>query len=243
MLDPRAPAEDARLLAIDHVAMGLAPDRVDTWVLFCRAVLDLEAGDSLNLADPYGLVRSFGMADAARRLRFVLNASLSQRTRTAQAATASGGAGVHHIAFRAADIFGGPLAALQGRGVRADLQQLPRRLGYAVRHRSRTDEPPARRGHLVRPHERWRLPPRLHRALHGPLLLRDRPAAGRLRWLRRTERRSAHGIAGRWGGVAPRLDGQDRRSRGAGGQATILPVAQAVRLVKPRTLWHLKTAL
>ena len=105
VLDPPAPAEDARLLAIDHVAMGLAPDRVGTWVLFCRAVLGLEAGDSLNLADPYGLVRSFGMADAARRLRFVLNASLSQRTRTAQAATASGGAGVHHIAFRASDIF------------------------------------------------------------------------------------------------------------------------------------------
>jgi 4-hydroxyphenylpyruvate dioxygenase len=84
--------------------MGLTPDRIDTWVLFCRAVLGLEAGDRLNLADPYGLVRSFGMADAARRLRFVLNASLSQRTRTAQAATASGGAGVHHIAFRASDI-------------------------------------------------------------------------------------------------------------------------------------------
>lgn len=116
VLDDAPPAGDASLLSIDHVAMGVAPDRIDTWVLFCRAVLGLESGDSLKLADPYGLIRSFGMADAARRVRFVLNVSLSQRTRTAQAVNASGGAGVHHIAFRTADIFAA-VRRLRERGV------------------------------------------------------------------------------------------------------------------------------
>ncbi|WP_280151391.1 sugar phosphate isomerase/epimerase and 4-hydroxyphenylpyruvate domain-containing protein [Piscinibacter sp. XHJ-5] len=105
VLDEAPPAGDAGLRNIDHVAMGLAPDRVDTWVLFCRAVLGLQSGDSLKLADPYGLIRSFGMADSARRVRLVLNVSQSQRTRTAQTVNASGGAVVHHIAFDTADIF------------------------------------------------------------------------------------------------------------------------------------------
>lgn len=116
ILDDAVSEGDAGLRSIDHVAMGLAPDRVDTWVLFCRAVIGLEAGDSLKLADPYGLIRSFGMADAGRRVRFVLNVSLSQRTRTAQAVNASGGAGVHHVAFDTADIFAS-VRRLRGQGV------------------------------------------------------------------------------------------------------------------------------
>ncbi len=31
------------LVAIDHVALGLATDELDTWVLFCRSVLGLDA--------------------------------------------------------------------------------------------------------------------------------------------------------------------------------------------------------
>lgn len=116
VMEPAPPAGDAKLAAIDHVAMALAPDRIDTWVLFCRAVLGLQAGDSLKLADPYGLIRSFGMADAARHVRFVLNVSQSQRTRMAQAANASGGAAVQHIAFDAPDIVAA-VRRLRERGV------------------------------------------------------------------------------------------------------------------------------
>ena len=118
-LDPVA-ADDApasRLIAIDHVAMALAPDRVDTWVLFCRAVLGMEAGDRMDLPDPYGLVRNFGMADEQRRLRLVLNVSPSQRTRTAKVASGRGGAVVHHIAMSCEDIFE-TTTALRDRGVR-----------------------------------------------------------------------------------------------------------------------------
>jgi 4-hydroxyphenylpyruvate dioxygenase len=109
-------ANDSGLQAIDHVAMALAPDRVDTWVLFCRAVLGLEAGESLKVADPYGLVRNFGMADAGQRLRLALSVSLSQRTRTAQAVKAGGGVTVQHVTFASADVFAS-VARLRGAGV------------------------------------------------------------------------------------------------------------------------------
>jgi len=94
------------LQCVDHLALGLAQDQLDSWVLFCRAVLGLSPGESLELADPFGLIRTSGLANAERRLRFVLNVSLSQRTRTARTVASSGnGGGVHHIAFGSADIF------------------------------------------------------------------------------------------------------------------------------------------
>ncbi|MDR6887127.1 MULTISPECIES: bifunctional sugar phosphate isomerase/epimerase/4-hydroxyphenylpyruvate dioxygenase family protein [Variovorax] len=100
-----AAAEGAGLTQIDHVALGLAVDQLDTWVLFTRAVLGLEPGESLELADPFGLIRSRGVADAARSVRLVLNVSLSQRTRTARTLSVTGGGAVHHIALRCDDIF------------------------------------------------------------------------------------------------------------------------------------------
>jgi 4-hydroxyphenylpyruvate dioxygenase len=104
---------------IDHIALGLAPDQFDTWMLFSRAVLGLERGDSLELADPFGLIRTSGVADAARRLRIVLNVSLGQRTRTARQVSATGraGGGVHHIALATRDIFE-TMRRLRERGVR-----------------------------------------------------------------------------------------------------------------------------
>lgn len=107
----------AGLHGIDHVALGLAPDRLDTWVLFCRAVLGLEAAQAVNFADPFGLIRSTGMADAQRRLRLVLNMSMSAHTRMAHAAQASGGAGVQHVAFTSEDLFA-TASALKRAGVR-----------------------------------------------------------------------------------------------------------------------------
>ncbi len=107
----------AGLRSIDHIALGLAQGQLDSWVLFCRAVLCLQAGDSLELADPFGLIRSSGIASADRGVRFVLNVSLSQRTRTAQTVNASGGSGgVHHIALSCGDIFAS-VETLRGRGV------------------------------------------------------------------------------------------------------------------------------
>ena len=103
-LDEGADANDAPLRRIDHVAFGLPLGELDTWVLFCRAVLGMEQGDSLELADPFGLIRSVGVATPDRRVRFVLNVSLSQKTRTARTVSASGGsATVHHVGLGVAD--------------------------------------------------------------------------------------------------------------------------------------------
>ncbi|KQW54010.1 bifunctional sugar phosphate isomerase/epimerase/4-hydroxyphenylpyruvate dioxygenase family protein [Variovorax sp. Root411] len=108
---------DAGLLRIDHVALGLAVDQLDTWVLFTRAVLGLEPGESLELADPFGLIRSRGVANADRSVRLVLNVSLSQRTRTARTLSVTGGGAVHHIALGCADIFD-TAAKLRANGTR-----------------------------------------------------------------------------------------------------------------------------
>lgn len=117
VLDDDGPgAADAGLQAIDHVALGLDVDQLDTWVLFSRAVLGLEPGESLELADPFGLIRSRGVANADRSVRLVLNVSLSQRTRTARTLRKSGGGAVHHIALRCDDIFAS-VAQLRANGV------------------------------------------------------------------------------------------------------------------------------
>ncbi len=113
---PAPPPTAAALRRIDHIGVGLAPDRVDTWVLFCRAVLGLEAGDSLKLADPFGLVRSFGAADAARALRLLLSVSQGSQTRLAREVGAGGGVVVQRVALHSDDIFAS-VRALQAAGV------------------------------------------------------------------------------------------------------------------------------
>jgi 4-hydroxyphenylpyruvate dioxygenase len=113
--EPNA-ARGVGLITIDHVALGLGVDELDTWVLFCRAVLGLQLGDSLELADPFGLIRSCGVANASRDVRFVLNVSQSSKTRTAQTVSTAGGASVHHIALRTDDVFS-TVAAMREQGV------------------------------------------------------------------------------------------------------------------------------
>jgi 4-hydroxyphenylpyruvate dioxygenase len=102
--DATGPGVDAPLGLIDHIALGLPTDALDTWVLFCRAVLGMQPGTSLELSDPNGLIRSAGMASANRGVRFVLNVSLSQRTGTARTIDTLGGRSVHHIGISCADI-------------------------------------------------------------------------------------------------------------------------------------------
>src|SRR5207253_9003703 len=102
--DEKNAARGSGLDTVVHTALGLPRDRLDTWILFCRAVLGMQPGDSLELSDPYGLMRSVGVANRERNVRLVLNVSLSQRTRTARMVSAIGGGSVHHIALGCADI-------------------------------------------------------------------------------------------------------------------------------------------
>ena len=101
---------------VDHVAIGLPADQLDTWILFYRAVLGMQPGDSLELSDPYGLIRSCGVASDDRKVRVVLNVSLSRSTLTARTVSTLAGASVHHIAFSCPDIFS-TVTKLRARGV------------------------------------------------------------------------------------------------------------------------------
>ena len=102
--DEPAMSTGAGLLTIDHIALGLPTDALDTWVLFCRAVLGMRPGDSLELSDPNGLIRSAGMASPNGGVRFVLNVSLSQRTHTARTIDTLGGRSVQHIGIDCTNI-------------------------------------------------------------------------------------------------------------------------------------------
>ncbi|HEX7271577.1 MAG TPA: TIM barrel protein [Casimicrobiaceae bacterium] len=113
--DPR-PTVDAGLCAIDHVAMALPVHQLDSWMLFYRAVLGMQPGDSLELSDPYGLVLSSGVATENRTLRVVLNVSQSRSTQMARTISTLGGANVHHVAFSCDDIFA-TVAKLRTNGV------------------------------------------------------------------------------------------------------------------------------
>jgi 4-hydroxyphenylpyruvate dioxygenase len=93
------------LVSVDHLAQALPAGQMDSWILFYRAVLGLEPAEALDLADPYGLVRSRAMASRNRALRLPLNISESRNTATARAAASFAGPGIHHIAFASADIF------------------------------------------------------------------------------------------------------------------------------------------
>jgi 4-hydroxyphenylpyruvate dioxygenase len=107
----------AGLASIDHIATGLPVEELDTWILFYRAVLGMVPGESLELSDPFGLIRSSGVASANRSVRAVLNVSQSQSTVTAKTISLAGGASVHHIAFACSDIFE-TMARLVAKGVK-----------------------------------------------------------------------------------------------------------------------------
>ncbi|MGW7200374.1 bifunctional sugar phosphate isomerase/epimerase/4-hydroxyphenylpyruvate dioxygenase family protein [Streptomyces chryseus] len=58
---------------IDHVALGHPWDQFDEAALFYRAVLGLQPHESAEVADPYGLLRSRAMSDAAGAVRLTLD--------------------------------------------------------------------------------------------------------------------------------------------------------------------------
>lgn len=125
------------LTGIDHVAQALPFGRLDSFVLFYRAVFGFLPETLWELPDPYGLIRSRALvspgATAGRGVRLPLNISESRRTATGRFVGATAGAGVHHIAFSSPDI--GPLVES---GLAAGVPFLPIPANYyddlAVKH-------------------------------------------------------------------------------------------------------------
>ena len=105
VLQPAAQADATGLISIDHVAQALPAHRLDSFVLFYRAIFGMQAEAVQEIADPYGLVKSRAMVSADRNVRIPLNVSESGRTATGRFIAAYAGSGVHHVAFRTERLF------------------------------------------------------------------------------------------------------------------------------------------
>ena len=103
-LDTAAPASGG-LQRIDHMALALPAEALDSWVLFYKSLFDFTADDEVVLPDPYGLVKSRALRSHCGTLRVPLNISENRNTAIAHALNSYRGSGVHHIAFDCADIF------------------------------------------------------------------------------------------------------------------------------------------
>ena len=68
------------LKRIDHMAMALPADSLDSWVLFYKSLLDFEADDEVVLPDPYGLVKSRALRSRDSSIRLPLNISENRNT-------------------------------------------------------------------------------------------------------------------------------------------------------------------
>jgi 4-hydroxyphenylpyruvate dioxygenase len=93
------------LKRIDHVAMALPAEGMDSWVLFYKSLFDFAADDEVVLPDPYGLVKSRALRSRCGTIRLPLNISENRNTAIAHSLSNYRGSGVHHIAFDCDDIF------------------------------------------------------------------------------------------------------------------------------------------
>ncbi len=103
-LDPEV-ISSGGLQRIDHMALALPAESLDSWVLFYKSLFDFAADDEVVLPDPYGLVKSRALRSACASLRLPLNISENRNTAIAHALSSYRGSGVHHIAFACEDIF------------------------------------------------------------------------------------------------------------------------------------------
>jgi 4-hydroxyphenylpyruvate dioxygenase len=95
------------LKVVDHVAMGLTLEQLDTWVLFTTAVLGLTPAAGVDIAVPFGRIRSRGVSNENRHLCIVLNAAASHAPARGGWASESArrGGDVDYIALGCDDIF------------------------------------------------------------------------------------------------------------------------------------------
>lgn len=92
------------LTAVDHVVQALPYGRLDSFVLFYRALFGFEPEPLWELPDPYGLIRSRAVVSPDRAVRLSFNISESRNTATGRFVTAYGGAGIQQIALATGDI-------------------------------------------------------------------------------------------------------------------------------------------
>ncbi|MGH3356957.1 MAG: bifunctional sugar phosphate isomerase/epimerase/4-hydroxyphenylpyruvate dioxygenase family protein, partial [Nocardioidaceae bacterium] len=110
-------ATGAGITHVDHVALTQPWSQFDEAALFYRAVLGMQPHDSLDLADPYGLLRSRAMAGPDNAVRIALNVAPAGHERQGHTSHAQ------HVALACDDIVatarilharGAPLLAVPG---------------------------------------------------------------------------------------------------------------------------------
>ena len=109
--------QETGLTRVDHISQSMQYDEMLSWMLFYTSLLDLEKVPAQEVADPGGLVRSQVIEAKDGALRFVLNASQSQRTQSSRFLSELFGSGVQHIAFATDDLVA-TVAKLKRNGVR-----------------------------------------------------------------------------------------------------------------------------
>lgn len=114
--------QQSHLQRIDHVALGVAPDQLDTWTLHLRSVFGYTHDPELTVIDPYGIMNSRVLHTANGSVRIVLNASENQNTILSRSMQNYKGSGLQHIAFSSSDIFA---AVRQMRANGAQLLDIP----------------------------------------------------------------------------------------------------------------------
>ena len=107
----------AGLTRVDHISQSMQYDEMLSWLLFYTSLLDLDKVPAQEVADPGGLVRSQVIEATDGALRFVLNASQSQRTQSSRFLSELFGSGVQHIALATEDLLA-TVAQLKKNGVR-----------------------------------------------------------------------------------------------------------------------------
>lgn len=87
---------------IDHLGLAVPWDRHDEFVLFYRSLLGFDDSESVDIADPLGLVRSHVMTSSKGRIKLALNVLPPSMERDGDTCTASHS---QHIAIQVHDIF------------------------------------------------------------------------------------------------------------------------------------------
>jgi 4-hydroxyphenylpyruvate dioxygenase len=98
------PAPESLLSSFDHIAQALPTGRMDSFVLFYRALFGFMPEQLWEIPDTMGLIRSRTMISAGREIRLPLNISESRETTTGHFLTTFSGAGVQHISMATTDI-------------------------------------------------------------------------------------------------------------------------------------------
>jgi sugar phosphate isomerase/epimerase/4-hydroxyphenylpyruvate dioxygenase-like putative hemolysin len=116
-IDPPAEAGDGRITGTDHISLTDSVDDFEEATLFYRAVLGLHAGETTEIAAPFGLIRSRAATDPTHRVQLTLNTAPLRRGHWAPAIP-----NPQHIAFRTDDAIA---SATMMRALGAPLLKIP----------------------------------------------------------------------------------------------------------------------